>query len=86
MFLTVLHVLCDDVDGLCRYHGEEAHQASMLQGLHEIGLRQEGLDGHGARFQALDGHLPVVVVHTWVPWENTTTQFIYSFELFESSL
>lgn len=62
--LTVLHVLCNDVNGFRCNNSEEAHQVRVLQRLHEVGLPQEGADGHGPGLQALDGHISVVVVNT----------------------
>lgn len=62
---TVLHVLGDDIDGLLRHNGEEAHQPRVLQGLHHVGLGQEGLHRHGADLQALDRNSSVIVVDAW---------------------
>lgn len=64
--LTVLHELGDDVDGFLRDHSEETYESWVLQVLHQVSLGQEGGDGHGARFQTLNGHSPVIIVQTWV--------------------
>lgn len=63
--LTILHELCDDIDGFLRDHCKEAHQSWMLQVLHQVRLGQEGADGHSSRFQTLDGHSPGIIVQTW---------------------
>ena len=54
--VTLAHVLGDDVDGLLRHHGVQLHQLLVPQLLHDLRLHQEGLGGHGARLQGLDGH------------------------------
>lgn len=54
---TFRHVLRDDVDGLLRHHGVERHQLVVSELLHDLGLLEEGLGRHGARFQRLYGHL-----------------------------
>lgn len=62
--LTVLHELGDDVDGLLRDHGKEAHEPQVLQVLHQVSLGQESVDGHGALLQTLYSHSPVIIVQT----------------------
>jgi hypothetical protein len=62
---TILHVFCDNVDGLLSNHSIEPDQPLVLQLLHEVGLSQEGIRGHAALLQALHCHLRVPVV---VPW------------------
>ena len=61
----ILHELGDNVDGLsfCA-DGVELDQLLVLKFLHDLGLGEEVLDGHGARFQCLDGHRGSVVPET----------------------
>ena len=54
---TFGHVLSDDVDGFLRHHGVEGHQLVVPQLLHDLGLLEEGLGGHGAWLQGLNRHL-----------------------------
>lgn len=54
--VTFVHELCDDVDGLLGHHSVERHQLVVPEFLHDLGLLQEGLRRHRARFQGLDGH------------------------------
>ena len=63
---TVSHVLGDDVDGLLRHHGVQLHQLLVPQLLHHLRLHEEGLGGHGARLQGLDGHARRAVPRTYV--------------------
>lgn len=73
--LTVLHELSDDVDGFLRDHSEEAHESWVLQVLHQVSLGQKGSDRHGACFQTLNGHSPVIIVQTWVGWTEVKSIF-----------
>ena len=57
MYLTFAHVFGDDVDGLLGHHGVQLHQLVVAELLHDLGLLQEGLGGHGARLQGLHSHL-----------------------------
>ena len=54
--VTLGHVLSDDVDGFLRHHSVELHQFLVSQLLHDLRLLEEGLWGHGACLQGLDGH------------------------------
>ena len=64
--VTLAHVLGDDVDGLLGHHGVQLHQLLVPQLLHHLRLHEEGLGGHGARLQGLDGHARRAVPRSYV--------------------
>lgn len=60
---TILHELCDDVDGLfLGNYSIEADQLVMLEALHKVCFHQECLHRHTARLHGLHSHLGVLVV------------------------
>lgn len=69
--LTVLHVLCDDINGLLCNHSEKSHESRVLQGLHQVCFSQESTDGHGTWLETLDSHSTVVVIqpYKWREWK-----------------
>ena len=76
---TFLHILGDDVYRLfAGDHGVEAHQLVVLQGLHQVGLGQEGFGGHGPWLHGLHCHLGVLVVGSWRHRALRNPQCIYS--------
>lgn len=62
---TLAHELSDNVDGLLGHNSIELHQLVVAEPLHDLGLLQESLRGHGPWLQSLHRYLGGTVPHAW---------------------